>query len=584
MGLTLTLGFVGHWLGHDPRDGGAALAGKFWQTVGYCFGETSFDPIPERGFAGALIIAARLIGMLFLTWAVIMLFWRQLGDWVKSWLVKSWKHPHVIVIGAGRKGSILTRQLLEQGERVVVVERRDDASDLDELREAGAVIFVGNARSQSTMKSAGLLKARETFIPCGSDEENYRQAVFIEQIFVSGEPSSSSSVNEALAPPVVQVRLEDQAFRNLAFRNFLDQRLEPKLLDFHGFGFNELAARSLARRPKWMPMVRDGETLPHLHVIVFGFGEQAKAIVLHHLRILHLREEQRRIVTVVCSNAAQAEAGFLAEFPCLSPGGRLDAAMRHVCEGLFPELEFVEMPGDPAEMRLPSFRLFRNARPGWRLNIVFCLDDDTRSQGLRRELEGFLDWCRQRHGSGFECECACAGKEFGDMRELCAPESIRDPEVDAAARQVMMFYARQYGKASEDDAADTRSAWNQQTEWERESCRHAADHVFVKLAVLGNAFDDALGLAAKLEQPDVMTLMAKLEHHRWCAERLLAGWRPLPNEERKNWESNANVFKNKLKWHLDLIPFNELTEAEQEKDYGFIRALPDFIRALSSNT
>jgi hypothetical protein len=132
-----------------------------------------------------------------------------------------------------------------------------------------------------------------------------------------------------------------------------------------------------------------------------------------------------------------------------------------------------------------------------------------------------------------------------------------------------------------------------QQEWERESNRQAADHIGVKLALLGLGWTAADGerLRTLLEDKasGALDLLARFEHRRWCAERLLGGWRPLPlGEDRRPWFKKGeerspseaaliSLLKNDLRWHADLIPFEELPDHERNKDYGMIGKLPELL-------
>ena len=62
-------------------------------------------------------------------------------------------------------------------------------------------------------------------------------------------------------------------------------------------------------------------------------------------------------------------------------------------------------------------------------------------------------------------------------------------------------------------------------------------------------------------------MLARREHDRWSAERLLAGWRPGPRN-------------NELMTHPNLKSWEELTEDEQNRDVAQVKSAIDVGRLL----
>ena len=52
-----------------------------------------------------------------------------------------------------------------------------------------------------------------------------------------------------------------------------------------------------------------------------------------------------------------------------------------------------------------------------------------------------------------------------------------------------------------------------------------------------------------------------MEHRRWCAERIVAGWRQKDTDELR---------VNERRIHKSIIPYNELSEGEKIKDFNVI--------------
>jgi hypothetical protein len=64
--------------------------------------------------------------------------------------------------------------------------------------------------------------------------------------------------------------------------------------------------------------------------------------------------------------------------------------------------------------------------------------------------------------------------------------------------------------------------------------------------------------------------MARREHDRWMAERLVSGWRPTEPGEKRN---------NDLMIHDKIVPWDALSEADKNNDVVQVRAAIDVARA-----
>ena len=109
----------------------------------------------------------------------------------------------------------------------------------------------------------------------------------------------------------------------------------------------------------------------------------------------------------------------------------------------------------------------------------------------------------------------------------------------------------------------------------RESNRHAADHIPVKLRALGYCDEAVAGRApakfgGKLFTPfseEQVELLAEMEHRRYCAERWLDGW--------EVGENNPD-----RKTNPTLVAWENLPDAEKNKDREQVRAIPRLLLAV----
>ena len=79
-------------------------------------------------------------------------------------------------------------------------------------------------------------------------------------------------------------------------------------------------------------------------------------------------------------------------------------------------------------------------------------------------------------------------------------------------------------------------------------------------------------------------LLAETEHRRWCAEKILDGWEPLPTSEQVRWQTDeGEQILRKQRYHPDIKPVESLREemdGEWNKDVSQVKALigyPDIL-------
>jgi hypothetical protein len=122
------------------------------------------------------------------------------------------------------------------------------------------------------------------------------------------------------------------------------------------------------------------------------------------------------------------------------------------------------------------------------------------------------------------------------------------PDVDLRAQRLHGAYeSRGKNGYIELGAAGSGARWSILAESLWAANRASASHIPVKLADA-----DAAGVDPR-DDRDLLEELAKIEHDRWCAERLLNGWRPGPRD-------------NLQKLHPGLILWQDLDEPTRQKD------------------
>ena len=386
------------------------------------------------------------------------------------------------------------------------------------------------------------------------------------------------------------------------------------------------ARELLQRRPPGR--VDENPDAGRVHVALFGWNRLSRAVVFELCQRMHYLDDHDRAITVVCSDPAGARDELHREYPALSPDHWTDESARAFVDDLFPDIAFVELPTNEDVMLTDRFGLYDRLRPDDVLTVIVADEDGFRSglsvSTLLPRLESIeRDWGVDAtvHYFADAAEDDADGDDFrvhldsdvvdihsfGEFVEACTPRTVRGERRDRLAKEMSLFFHLRYDyhpTAADASAVDRRLAelvpfdpppergyeygrlstiWSRLSDAQRETLagvvwrdlsgtmrdanRHAADHVPTKHRLASLLDADAETTARRL---------SATEHRRWCAEKFLDGWEPLPLDEARRWRESDSAQRRlrNQKYHLDLRPNEELkrvTDGEAEKDVSLVR-------------
>jgi hypothetical protein len=160
----------------------------------------------------------------------------------------------------------------------------------------------------------------------------------------------------------------------------------------------------------------------------------------------------------------------------------------------------------------------------------------------------------------------------------CRPGGLEEDPNEKFARDIHAAYVRMRfdeerqnpggGATAAQDAA--LRDWDALPEDFRESNRQQADHIFIKLRSIGcEAVPSNDSRPAVTEfSPQEVELLAEMEHRRWIAERLIAGWTHAPQ---KHVERRENP---------NMVPWDKLSEATKDYDRKAVRLIPSLLAGV----
>ncbi|MRR19113.1 hypothetical protein EG827_02875 [bacterium] len=180
---------------------------------------------------------------------------------------------------------------------------------------------------------------------------------------------------------------------------------------------------------------------------------------------------------------------------------------------------------------------------------------------LLRELNFIIPACLKESGYEIIRQEEVTGVNFSMIRKI--------------ARIIHSRYLHEIRKQGQSSAAGqevtVREFEDLDIEIQHSNIDNAA-HIPTKLLSIGYRIRPVTkgfkALALHLDEEEIET-MARVEHLRWSWEKRLNGW------------TYGKVKDEKNRTHPDLIPYNELGEAEKEKDRELVKLIPGILRDIN---
>ncbi len=457
---------------------------------------------------------------------------------------------HVILVpGKGPVGRAMLREAQMNDLRAVAVAPDLLANERARMEEYGLPVLNADPYWDVTWHQTRADRASLVVVSHGSDIDNLNIVV---------------TVADALRParrgdgPALVVTLESDALAEQV-DVALDNAARGSGLRYRRLSIPDEGARMIFLDPPLAARKTD-RTQP-THVIVVGLGAGVRAVLRHALTFGQDTATSGPTITVLASDKDLAAEPLL----------RADAIPVYVAElRLLPCDPTAGIPETILDTMLVD-------APSATLMCVCLADDVAVSVGVALSRQAQLrNWPQftiavhqgreDRFLSLLARENTDAGharlRPFGGILPAGTLQRLQSESDDALPRAIHDHYLGTMRRL--DAAGGTPVPWGNLPENTRHANRAAADHMSVKLASIGCRLQAGAGPVFTFSNAEVDDL-ARMEHRRWSAERLLRGWR------------YANVRDNDRRLHPDLKPFEDLDEDGREKDRDVVRTMPEVL-------
>ncbi|MGQ8364326.1 RyR domain-containing protein [Glaciecola sp. 1036] len=533
--IAFVLGVLGYYEYYKSIDQSATLFDLMYRSL-----TMFFLDFPAEGKLPWTLEMARWLAPLTLTFTIVKTFLALARSKFHLYQL-SRKHDHAILFGLDKNSAKLACSMLKNGQNPVVVEDDEHNQYLGILAESKVPYLIANPADKTLLKKLNLAQAKYLFANTASDSTNLEilhQALSIEKT--------------RLLKAVCKIRQISliNVLSSCSLFSTNHPNMETKLINH-----KKLTARWLLGHQGPDILIKDFASRQNLHIGILGDNLLLNSLVER-----------------------------LAEIGIYCPNSQLKVSIIHV--GKVPEENLLEQSSvlnellDINHIHLPDFNL-ESLQTNAKITKFDCLyvllkEFDSVLLSLHYlqrcsvdfpvvvtetdNLQGFT-WLSEEFYNQTNFIFANPYDAIHDF------DSIFGEKQDALAKAIHNAYlAEEEAKGLSVQDNNALVPWDELPEVLKDANRNQADHSLTKCRFLtGTSSPDKQTLMQTLSKENV-ELLAEMEHQRWVAEKRLAGWQYTSGEK----DSNRRLSPS-------LIPYNELSEAEKQKDRDTILNLPKLL-------
>jgi voltage-gated potassium channel Kch len=515
---------LGFWGFRSIDDSGLSIGDSLYRSMQLFYMDAQ---LPTGTSVPWQLEIARFLAPLAIASAALAAVLALLREQTQQFRTMLLARDHVVVVGLGSRGFRLLRDL-RKTRRVVAIDTDGNSGAAKGLRRSGVAVIVGDARDLKVLRAARVDRASDVVVLVGSDSTTIEIVAALGGVVASrGRAAQHAAIDGgALWSELHRLPLDaGSANRRVEFFSIPDRTAAI---------VTEVAESAVVDSVQGSVTIRgEGSTVARLIVRLLRSERFAS------VDTFSLVSERPEAISEQL-DATDAWVGARARIVEVSQAGA-DAAFAFVC-GL-PEAETLAEAAGIAR-RLPGTPVLAAVQDG---DVEKALSDTgVHLRGVT--LVPVLD-------------------------EVLSERLLTRSAIEMIAMGRHADYLKQQGSRGE-TLEDNPSLlpWSDLPESLRESNRRFAEGVADALHDLGAELVPLSGSAdgVSFEIPaEAVDRLAKSEHERWVRDHKRDGWRRTSGAKDPD-----------LKLHPMLIPWDELTDAERDKDRDAIRAIPQLLASI----
>ncbi|UTW45250.1 NAD-binding protein [bacterium SCSIO 12696] len=547
MALAMVLAILGFTQHYQTTSQPASFLDILYNAIGVFFLQVSIEP----GDIPVALEIARWLAPACLSYTAFKTFTTVMSNRLLQRRI-SHLSGHAIICGLDSVSTRALDTLLTEGITTVVIEANNQNKYIGQTRKKGAFILVGNPADLALLKQANMRNAMCLLAVTEDDHINLETAYHCFQ----------QRQSDAALPPIsCAVRISNREITQVLYQQPLFATDQPnfssRIIDYE-----QLAARWLLG--EYGPDKILGNKLnTHGTLTIALIGESAliEELIIRLACIGHYGQSQPLQICVISAHASKNVNALICAQPALDSILRISAHdtqisvlnasyCQQVFNGIQPDIAYLHT--DNTEQALSWAQVLMNLELAF--PVVTCESGD-----------GFFPDMLERQlkdSSHFACVKV--------MEESCHFDNIINTHQDHLAMAIHKNYRDSQLEVNDTLATNASLVdWQQLPETLKDANRNQADHLHIKCRkIFGEDSYTAEAISALLTD-DNIEILAMMEHDRWRAEKELNGWRYHHGGKNNNKRLSPN-----------LVPWQDLSELEKEKDRDSVRHLPKLLTLL----
>jgi hypothetical protein len=480
------------------------------------------------------------------------------------------RRDHTIICTLNHRSMPILKDLVLRKQKPVVIEKDGNNRYIETCRQMGVIVLVGEPTDSSVLIRAGIQKAQYILCLDDSDEMNAEVALQAEDLAVNTAHGRITAIIQVLDPRLY-LMMRRQAFASEGSKIHLDF-------------FNQYAIGAKILLGRYAPLCRPGPAPVPYPVVIFGAGNLGEHVLTGIARAWYGKTfpgGARPVIILVDREAEKIAGDLTRRYTGITRACEIIPISLDVHSAAFENGTFLDNPvlqdgfsayicfnndtvGLCTSLILHRFSAGRNVR------IIVRVEHNPHVAELVSAAENLPHGARTLIPVDMFSLTADSTRILAGEKE-CIARAIhenycgkeREKGITSDTNRLLVSWEELGTLTQKKDGIDGRQY--------QESNRGQAQMIWSKLNLihcdLGPLTDwDAPGTFRF--SPEEIETLSVIEHERWMQDRLKNGWRSgATRDDRK-------------KTHPSIIPYEQLSESEKEKDRDTVRQIP-FILSLA---
>jgi hypothetical protein len=459
---------------------------------------------------------------------------------------------HYILCGDSAMIDVLARDLLENGQTVVLVREDPERFEVAELQRNGAMHLSVNPESAGILLIAGLERAKGLVVAMREDRTNVAVAM--------------SALRHCLGNGIsleALIHVDDTQFRDLLQRNEI--LIGDASVRVGVFSQCQIIARLFWEETPFELIPKENQLAESVHLVLPSFRNIGAALALQAARLGHYSNLEPITLHLLSTDSGAEVAGLLHRYPALDKCCRIsEHRLDSEWEFANRAIHLVKALGTTSSVSI--FTSFESPADGMQQAILFA-----------ESLPSLYHPRVVLHGD-YEVEIQKLRHQFPHVQFDLLPgadvalgmDTVIGGELDRQARMIHEeWLAMEKENMEKDPKRPQKPAfrdWGALTENQKDGNRSQAEHIAIKIRAAGLCRDTAKQEWARITLDSALVeTLAEMEHNRWCADKWLNGW---TYSESRNDEA---------KQHNNLTSYDALSEREKDYDRDTVTKLIKYL-------